>query len=855
MKNKKVIISLVGVLIMLLLIISATYAYFSVTITGNGSKTMITANTPKKHSLSVSTLYDDIHIHVDNEDMKLVNAGSYYGAVDKDNRYDKTKEEGTHNIIEVSSKGMENIRYSCSGDIKVTINIDDGSMGSVLEKEDVLLYLKGLGLDETLDLSTLKMNNTKIYTTTFEIDGDSSDYLRAIVELINKESYQNYIANKMLNVKIEAENMVCHENGTYKYLVKLNKSVKEIQNGKESSKTVSIFYDDEGMYQKIQNIYLVDYINTSNAIKTWELGDTSKGTKLDEVMGWLEETPGIEDSYDLYIGSEGPMRAPKNMNHAFTQFTNLKKIAGDALDTSEVTTMYGSFLGDTNLIDISALASWNTQNVSTMHDLFDSCRSLVDISALANWSNKKLTDMVDILYTTAINDLTPLKNWDVSKISNFDSLFANTSVSNLSPIKNWDVSHVTNMPSTFANTPISDLSPLANWDVSHVTNMGGMFYNTKISDITALSSWNITSVTNVSGMFQNTKVIDLNPISNWKISSVTNMTNMFNNTPISDLTPLSNWDVSSVTSMSGMFSTCTNLVDLNPITNWQLSSVINMNYMFSRTRINNLTPISGWDISHITEIVGLFSYTPVNDLTPLANWDIKNITNVSELFYDCEYLNDLSSLKDWQMSSMTNMYRMFAYTGITDLSPISNWNVSNVTNMKELFSGCENLINLNGLEKWQTKNVINMGGMFSWCDNLIDVNAITNWDVSNVTVMGASYSTGKGMFQGCINLTELNLSKWNVPNLIDISRMFADCRKLTELQLPSAPYNNIKDITKYGAIFGGNGAHWDGYPLTTSTVSTKITITVESQDQIEWVRTRLNEAIGEGNGTVLLKSQ
>ncbi len=249
--NKKMIISLVGVLIMLLLIISATYAYFSVTVSGNGSKTMITANTPKKHSLSVSTLYDNIHIHVDNNDMKLANVGSYYGAVDKNNRYEETKEEGTHNIIEVSSKGMENMRYSCSGDIKVILNIDNGSMGSVLEKEDVLLYLKGLGLDETLDLSTLKVNNTKVYNTTFEIDGDSSDYLSAIVELINKSSYQNYISNKMLNVSIEAENMVCHENGTYKYLVKLNKNIKKMQNGTETNKTVSIFYDEEGLYQKI----------------------------------------------------------------------------------------------------------------------------------------------------------------------------------------------------------------------------------------------------------------------------------------------------------------------------------------------------------------------------------------------------------------------------------------------------------------------------------------------------------------------------------------------------------------------------------------------------------------------------
>ncbi len=784
MKNRKIVISLVGVLIMLLLIISATYAYFSVTITGNGSKTMITANTPKKHSLSVSTLYDDIHIHVDNNDMKLANVGSYYGAVN-DNRYEKTKEDGTHNIIEVSSKGMENIRYSCSGDIKVTLNIDDGSMGSVLEKEDVLLYLKGLGLDETLDLSTLKMNNTKIYNTSFEIDGDSSDYLSAIVELINKESYQNYIANKILNVKIEAENMVCRENGTYKYMVALYKSVTEKQNDRESVKTVSIFYDEEGMYQKIQNIYLVDYIDTTKAIKTWDLGDTNRGTKSNEVMGWLEETPDIEDSYDLYIGADGPMRAPQDMRFAFYQFTNLKSITGDVLDTSEVMamenlfrqntnltdisalsnwdvssviTMGSMFLDCTNLNDISALSGWNVPNLTTMQGMFRNCRSLTNIDALKNWNPRKLTNMRELFYDCRnLTDISALSSWDVSKVNNMNTLFYYcTNLTDISVLNNWNTSKVTNMSNMFAITKITDLSPITNWDVSQVIYFNNIFASTQISDLTPIKDWDVSTAQNMGGMFKGTNIVDLIGLENWKFPNATDLSWMFDGCKtLVDLSAISNWDMSKVTNISWMFDGCSNLTDLRPIAGWNISSAIYMNGMFAYCRsLSDLTPLSKWDVSKVTETQSMFFQTLLNDLTPFSDWNIESITN---------------------------MTAMFASIPIDDLTPLSNWNVSNVENFGDNKQG--------------------------------------------------------GMFGNCRNLIKADLSNWNTPKLVNIAKMFGGCTKLVELKLPKAPYNAITIEEKYIDIF--------------ASVPKNITVYTESS-QMDWVKARLQEALGENNNSTVL---
>ena len=837
---------------MLLLIISATYAYFSVTITGNGSKTMITANTPKKHSLSVSTLFDDIHIHVDNEDMKLANVGSYYGAVNE-NRYEKDLTTGTHNIIEVSSKGIENIRYSCSGDIKVTLNIDNGSMGSVLEKEDVLLYLKGLGLDEKIDLSTLKTSNTKVYKTTFEIDGDSSDYLSAIVELVNKPSYQNYIANKILNVSIEAENMICHETGTYKYLVKLNKSVKEIQNDKEVNKDVSLFYDDEGIYQKIQNIYLVDYINTSKAIKTWELGDTSKGTKLDEVMGWLEVTPDEDDRYDLYIGSNGPMRAPQDMSYAFQDFTNLKKVEGNALDTSEATNIGFLFSGCSNLIDISALSSWDIKNITNTGFAFKNCENLLEINSLAKWNTKNVTNMYYMFFNSHnLIDISALANWDMSSVTNIAGMFSGcTKLSDISALANWNVSGVISMFHSYYGisgglfnncSNLSNIMPLEKWNISNVNNIAYMFRNTAISDLTPIKDWDVSNVLDMRGVFENTSIYNLMPLSNWDVSKVTNMGNMFARTKVNDLTSLKDWDVSNVDNMNSMFN-YTQISNLNGIESWNIEKLTNMGSIFSYSNLNNIEAISDWDISHVTSIGGIFHHTPLSDISPIRNWNISSVKDMGGMI-GLTAVNDLTPLKDWDVSSVTSMNSVFVNTQISDLSPITNWDVSNVTDMRSMFAGIKSLKNLDAITNWDTKNAIQIGGMFANCTNLENIDAINNWNVSNVTQIGGS--DGSGMFQNCPNLTKVNLSSWNVPKLTEVSRVFAGDTKLTEVKLPKGLYNNILDIKNYSGIFGGEYTDYWGNKGNATPVPNNITVYTESS-QVDWVKARLQEALGENN--------
>ena len=63
--------------------------------------------------------------------------------------------------------------------------------------------------------------------------------------------------------------------------------------------------------------------------------------------------------------------------------------------------------------------------------------------------------------------------------------------------------------------------------------------------------------------------------------------------------------------------------------------------------------------------------------------------------------------------------------------------------------------------------------MFQGCINLTSLE-VSNFDTQNVTNMG-------GMFNGCINLTSLDLSNFDTQNVTDMRYMFAACRTLATI--------------------------------------------------------------------------
>jgi surface protein len=106
-----------------------------------------------------------------------------------------------------------------------------------------------------------------------------------------------------------------------------------------------------------------------------------------------------------------------------------------------------------------------------------------------------------------------------------------------------------------------------------------------------------------------------------------------------------------------------------------------------------------------------------------------------------------------------------------------------------MFANCLNLLNLD-VSKFNTSNVTDMGSMFSKCEKLESID-LSNWNTSKVTDMST-------MFSNCKNLLSLDLSNWNTSNVTNMSYMFQSCKGLTSIDLSSF---DTSKVANFRAVF------------------------------------------------------
>ena len=107
-----------------------------------------------------------------------------------------------------------------------------------------------------------------------------------------------------------------------------------------------------------------------------------------------------------------------------------------------------------------------------------------------------------------------------------------------------------------------------------------------------------------------------------------------------------------------------------------------------------------------------------------------------------------------------------------------------------MFNGCLGLKSLD-VSKFNTAKVTDMGNMFSGCRGL------TSLDLSSFNTAKVEYMSG--MFAGCSGLSSLDVSKFNTSKVTNMSEMFNYCSGLTSLDLSSL---NTAKVTNMSYMFG-----------------------------------------------------
>jgi surface protein len=96
--------------------------------------------------------------------------------------------------------------------------------------------------------------------------------------------------------------------------------------------------------------------------------------------------------------------------------------------------------------------------------------------------------------------------------------------------------------------------------------------------------------------------------------------------------------------------------------------------------------------------------------------------------------------------------------------------------------GANNAAKRIDISKWDVKNIINMRGMSSNCSNLEEFVA-KNWDVSNV-------KDASGLFKNCRMLKRVDLTGWKLPDDCNTYGMFDGCVNLKNITCSDAKINN-----------------------------------------------------------------
>ena len=332
----------------------------------------------------------------------------------------------------------------------------------------------------------------------------------------------------------------------------------------------NIYYKESAYKTKIDSVQFVDYVDTSNAVKVYDLSETS-GSQ--DVIGW------ITADNDLYIGSEWNIYS-KNLDCTFHGMSGIQTIAFGNFNTSECTNMHYMFKDCSGLTSLD-VSSFDTSKVTNMGRMFQDCSKLSSLD-VTNFNTSNVTNMQGLFNGLLLVENIDVSNFITSKVINMNYLFANMQSLKEIDVSNFDTSNVITMLYMFYYCSSLTNLDLATFNTSKVTTMESMFqYCTNLTKLN-VTSFNTKNVERAHGMFAHCRSLAELDVSSFDVSNIYSMSYMFHDMGALTSLDLSNFKTTSLTSTYNMFSSCFSLKKLD-IRNFDFSLVTRYDGMFTST--------------------------------------------------------------------------------------------------------------------------------------------------------------------------------------------------------------------------------------------------------------------------------
>ena len=467
--------------------------------------------------------------------------------------------------------------------------------------------------------------------------------------------------------------------------------------------------------QKINQIQVVNNMDTTGAIATWDLSQNADNT----IKGWITTNTQNTTMYNLSIGSEFSIYAT-NLTNYFREMENVSSVNLELLHTNEVINMGNMFNG------------------------VGSSSQVVNIYLGNNFSATNATNVSSMFYQTCgYGKGTTCGSLTIRFPNNFNASLAN----NMYQMFYQAGIYATNVDIDLGN----------NFGGSNVTSMSQMFYqvgNNATNFNLKLGNINTIKVTDTRKMFERVgnkaTILNLNLGDNFDMGNCTNTSNMFNH--------------------MGFASAEFNLHLGNNFNASKVATVVAINNMFENLGYNatNFTLNLGnnFNISTINNTYYLFIHTGSqvqgNYYLDLGNnFNIKNVTNMYQTFgsLGINARNVTINLgNNFNMAKATNAFGMFRDAakngnGTIIFNAGNNFNTSNITVMSNMFRNLganATSFNINLGNKFDMTKVTTAPGTF---DNIgknthtafnLDLAAGNFTNISNYEDMLSRFPTAKG---------------------------------------------------------------------------------------------------------------
>ena len=464
MKDKKIYLG-VGIVFLLILSVSLSYAYFSASVSGNDDAKDVIVNAG-----TLSLVYTDgPEIKVENirpgktitKEVSVKNTGTLdttYNVV-----WQELSNEITNNEMLVSATCE---RLNASGVVEGTCNaIAESAISSNTIQSNIAIE-SGITHQYTFTITFKEINADQNYNQGKKFSG-----------VLGINEYKN----------TSPAPIYCTYDG-------------ELTTGTTFTKDGFIYRYNQ--YSALGN-YGITYLDMSSP--GWEVNladmDSTDTVDTSKVCTYINDIPLTSTGAMFYTSKAKSIDLSKfntsTITYMWSMFASTQADVLDIsnFDTSNVTDMSYIFTGSTSTIIIGNI---NTSKVTTMKGMFS--RISATSLDLSNLNTNTITDMTNMFEESKIINL-DLSNFDTSNVTNMSGMFARSKINTLN-LNGFDTSKVTDMSGMFQEMINIVTLDISSFNTDNVLSMWSMFSgSTNLKTIFASDKFNTDNVTDYNGSY------------------------------------------------------------------------------------------------------------------------------------------------------------------------------------------------------------------------------------------------------------------------------------------------------------------------------------------------------------------